>query len=51
MSDMFVVVWVGVKPFPRLSLHSGRTPYLEEGGSMSKDQREPDFLTIIPANQ
>jgi len=60
MNNMFVVIWVGVKPIPRLSLHSARTLYLvtnadwnysEEGGSMSGDQREPDFLRIIPANQ
>ena len=60
MSDTFVVVWVGVKPISRLSLHSGRTSYLvtnadwkysEEGGSMSGNQKEPDFLINIPVNQ
>ena len=60
MCDMFVVVLIGVKPIPRLSLHFGKTSYLvtnadwnylEEGESMPGDQREPDFLTNIPANQ
>jgi len=60
MSDMFVVVLIGVKPIPGLILHYGMTSYLmtnadwnysEKGGNMSGDQREPYSMTNIPLNQ
>ena len=57
---MFVVALIGVKPIPRSILHYEMMLYLvtnadgnysEEGGNMSRNQNEPDFLTNIPANQ
>jgi len=60
MSDMFVVVLIGVKPIPMFILHHGMTSYLvmnvnwiysAEEGNMSGNKREPDYMKNISPNQ
>ena len=59
MSDMYIVVLIGVRPISKLILYYGMTSYLvtnadwnySKGGNMSCDKRESDSMTNIPPNK